>query len=65
MTTGVQSGLAAVKMVTRRHSGHRPERACCLHSLAKLSRFSEESKVIEFFSSVNLVGLLKDQMPCN
>ena len=33
------------------------------YSRDKLSRFPEESKAVELFLSVNLVGLLKDQMP--
>ena len=39
------------------------ERPCHLHSPAKLSRFSEKSKAIELFLSVNLVSLFKYRMP--
>lgn len=52
MTAVVQRGLAKVKMVA--------ETACYLYSPVKLSRFPEESKAIELFLSVNLVGLLKN-----
>ena len=55
MTAVVQRGLAKVKMVA--------ETACYLYSPVKLSRFPEESKAIELFLSVNLVGLLKNRMP--
>ena len=55
MTAVVQRGLAKVKMVA--------ETACYLYSPVKLSRFPEESKAIELFLSVNLVGLLKNWMP--